>query len=424
MTERKTDKIPVHEGKSDRSPAGQAAYGREPFDLRLTVLCLLRRLPAVIACTVLGTLVFGGGYYVRHVLLRGEKLYAASSTYRVEYAVQEEKDVGTVYINQMSWNTYVQSQLFLDAVRKHLEETVPESGHLEETFQEGGRLGQAAPWEGKGGALPQKEEIGGALEAFLASDLRVPSTRVTTASPEKSVWIARAVEAAMTQELAGELREIVSISVIDPADTAGEVIPDVRVGRAFALSAVLSCFFTVVILLLCITGEDRIRLPGTVWKRYGVRSAGTAGSRELAENIRYFFRAKPPLSASGEEISGEKTGEGSLLQNVAVCPVQEQIDPEEVLAELRGVCPEIGGEPGAGGGWFAVPSPLHSPGACARLREAEGILLVLGAWSHGGRQLEHTLEYLCQQDCPVTAVLLWDADELLIRWYYFCGART
>ena len=247
-------------------------YGKEPFDLRLTMLCMYRRLPVILAVTLLGTVLFGGGYYVKNVLLRNQHFYTATSIYQVAYAV-EEKDVGAVYINQMSWNTYLQSQMFLDAVRFHLAESVEEKA---ETM--GADIGE----------IPENEALGEMLQAFLASDLRVPSTVVTTESPEKSIWIAQAVEAAMTQEFAGEIREIVSISVIDPGNKAQEVITDVRVGRAFVLSAVLSCFFVIVAVLLQITGEDGIRLPSTIWKRYGVRTVGTIESKELGENLRYF----------------------------------------------------------------------------------------------------------------------------------------
>ncbi len=375
-------------------------YGKEPFDLRLTMLCMYRRLPMILIVTLLGTCLFGGGYYVKNVLLRDQRFYTATSIYQVAYAA-EEKDVGAVYINQTSWNTYLQSQMFLDAVRFHLAESVEGKAETEgEDY----------------GEIPEREALGEMLQAFLASDLRVPSTTVTTDSPEKSIWIAQAVEAAMTQEFAGEIREIASITVIDPGNRAQEVIPDVRVGRAFALSAVLSCFFVIVAVLLQITGEDGLRLPSTIWKRYGVRTAGTIESRELRENLRYFFRR--------EDV------EGDFLKRVAVCAVQEQVDALEVLKRLRQVCPEMIGvregntsEDGGTDGWFAVPSPLQYPENSKELRSAEGILLAVRAGAHGGRQFERVLEYLQQQDCKVTAAILWEVDEKLVRWYYKCAKK-
>lgn len=347
----------------------EVCYGKEPFDLRLTVLRMVRQLHIIAVVTVMGTLLLGGGYYVKNVLLRRVSLYAAKSIYRVEYAVEEERDVATVYINEMSWNTYMKTQDFIDAVQLHLERLNGESG-TQFTVSD--------------------EELRKMITAVLASDLRVPSTTVTSEDPEKSVRVALAVEAAMTGEFPQGVREVQSISVIDSGDTAEEVIPDVRPARAFALSAILSCFFAVILLLLKETGDDSIRLPASLWKRYGLKTVGTLESRELAENLSYFFEGK---------------------QRNVLCAVQEDVDPDEALKKLAEK---------AGGltGWSAVPSPAANPEVCRELRKAEGILLAVRAGAHAGKKLERTIEYLEQQDCKITAAILLGADERLIREYY------
>ena len=63
----------------------EVSYGKEPFDLRLMCLRLCRNLWKILAVTVVGTLLFGGGYYVKNVVLQPDPGYAASSTYKVEY---------------------------------------------------------------------------------------------------------------------------------------------------------------------------------------------------------------------------------------------------------------------------------------------------------------------------------------------------
>lgn len=348
-------------------------YGKEPFDLRLTLFRLMGKLPLIAAVTLLGTMLFGGGYYVKNVVFAGEKTYTATSVYHVEYAVDNTEDIANVYINETSWNAYMQSQMFLDAVQ----------GYLAGTDMAGTGAG----------------ELAAMLQALVLSDLRMPSTVVTADSPEKSIAIARAVEAAMTGELAEALSEIDSIAVIDPGSTAREVHPDVRPGRAFVLSAVLTCFFAVVVLLLKETGGDSIWLPGSIWKRYGIKTVGTPKSRELAENLRYLF--------AGENVAAQAGN-----KDIVVCGVQEEVDAEKVLQRLRETCPDCIDET-----WFAVCSPLREPQTVRRLREAGGILLAVKAGSHAGRMFERVLEYLAQQDCQVTAAILWDADERLIRRY-------
>lgn len=377
----------------------QGSYGKEPFDLRLTVLRLLGKIHILAGLTLLGTLLFGGGYYVKNVLLRGEALYEVTSAYRVEYDVAAEVEVGTVYINQTSWNTYLQASAFLDAVQAHLAQN--------NTLSDGSCVSLS------------DEELGAALEAFLASDLRVPSTKVTTENPEKTVLIAKAVEAAMVEEFAEMVREIVSIQVIDGAEAAKEVIPDVRVGRAVALSAILSGFFVVLVFLLKETLDDSIYLPASIVKRYGVKCVGGMGvvntvqvasalkekrengasktyfTEELLQNLRYMF--------GGEE-----------KRRVAICPASRDVNPAQVLAELKAVYPEAVGQE-----WFVTPAPLLCPEICEELRTADDILLVVNAGSNVGKNFERVLEFLAQQDCAVTAVLLTDVDEKMLKCYYF-----
>ncbi len=352
----------------------EGSYGKEPFDLRLTVLTLMRRMHIIVGLTLAGTLVFGGWYYVKNVLL-AETLYRAGSTYHVEYNVTEEKDIGTVYINEMSWNTYVDSGLFLAAVQERAETGMTD------------------------------QELEGALSAVLASDLRVPSIYVTAADQDAALRIARAVEEVMTELMPAELKEIVSVSIIDPAEEASLVKADVRVGRALVLSAVLSCFFTVVFLLLKELGDDDIRLPATMGKRYGLRVAGSLESPGLEENISYFF---------GGSRDREQTEPGGK-RRIAVCATGQEADAEKLLGGLRARYPETMEKCGE---WFTVPSPLIQAKSGQALREADGILLAVRAGKHAGKQLEYMIEYLGQQDCRIGAVILYNADEKLIRRYY------
>lgn len=345
----------------------KASYGKEPFDLRLTVLRLFHRWWLILAVTLLGTLLFGGGYYVKNVIFGSAPNYCATSVYRVEYAIVQEVDLSTVHINEMTWNTYVDTQMFLEQVRRHL----------------------------PAGVQFTDEELTEAVSAVVASNLRVVSTVVTTASAEESLIIAAAVETAMMQDFSGSISEITSISVMDPAREAEPVYPDVRPLRAAVLSAVLSLFFVVVILLLKELGDDNIWLPSTLRRRYGLLVLGTPNSAALKENMRYLLDGK---------------------KKMAVCPVQEDVDAGKVLDELRA----SGGTEVLGSDveWILVPSPIREPSSCRTLRDADAILLAVSAGNHSGKQLEYVLEYLEQQNCNVTAAILVNADERLLKKYY------
>jgi hypothetical protein len=216
----------------------QGNYAKEPFDLKLTVLRMLRQLPFLLGITLIGTLLFGGGYYVKNVL-GAEKLYRAVSTFHIEYDVNAEVEVGTVHINETTWNTYMDTKLILNAIQERLDRI-------------------------EAGVEITNEELKQVSSAIVASDLRAPSIEMVTDDPEKSLRLAQAAEAVLPDVLPAAFREINGVHVIDPVDEATLVVEDVRVVNALILSAVLSCFFGVVVLLCKELSDESIWLPATV----------------------------------------------------------------------------------------------------------------------------------------------------------------
>lgn len=350
----------------------EGSYASEPFDLRLTMLRMIRNLGWIVLFALLGTILFGGGYYVKNVLLGERARYEQTITCKMEYTNPPVQS-GDYYINEMTWNTYLDSEDF----RRMLENAVPFAAM------------DVTPdmWtETPGG-------VAGALSAAVASDIHVPSVTVSTPSAEKTEVLCDAVQEILTGVFAESIPEVASIRVIDVSDVR-RVLPDKRPLRAFVLSALLSCFFAVVFLLLREIGADSIWLPATLRRRYGLKPLGTVQSAELCENARFLFKN---------------------IHNIAVCAIDDQIVPQDVTKSLQDI---LQNEEKDRRVWTAVPSPFLSPEAAAVLRQAEGVLLVVEAGLHAGKPLERALEYFAVQEVSVTAVLLWNADEALIRSYY------
>lgn len=357
---------------------GEAYYGKEPFDLRLTVLLLMRKIPQILAITIVGTLLFGGIYCVKNLLLTGGPFYEVSSTYKVSFT-EEPSKAGDYYINEMTWGTYVHSDEFLNAVWEHL---------AEEAKLSDSELAASS------------EELEPYITAKLASDVHVPTTIVSTTSESFSAALADAVELAMTEEFVQGNEQILSMKVIDRATGEKARMTDLqpRPARAFVLGAVLSGFFAVIYFLLKELGDDSIWLPATLRARYGLNALGTVESAELAGNLEHVFADK---------------------SKIAVCAVSDECDPMEVIARLQEKCKKE---------WFAIPTPMLCSEAGEAMRGADGVLLVADAGRHTGKPLEYVLEYLRTQNVSITATLLWNADEALIRQYYLlpetCGKET
>lgn len=373
-------------------------YGKEPFDLRLTALRLVRNWNKILLITLAGTLLFGGGYYVKNVLLHTEKEYSATATYMVEY-VNPPKQSGDYYINHMSWNTLVQSEEFLTAAGEQYKVLAAslEKDNAGITAEEAENF-----WE--------NADLKAHVSATLPSDWNIPATTVITPEEELTTLLTAAIEAAMVQDMTGMTEAIANVSVIDPG-VSKEVIPDVRPVRAVVLSALLSFFFALVIFLLKELGEDSIWLPTSLRVRYGLKVLGTVNSPDYKENFKYLFVDK---------------------RKIAVCPLDERIDSAEAVKTLQALAEQRGmadvsrgsdarsacGDVAWSKEWIALPAPLLCPESCEKLREADGILLLVPAGSHVGKKLEYVLDYLRQQECSVTAAVLWEADETMLKIYY------
>lgn len=368
----------------------EASYGKEPFDLRLMVLRLSRNLWKILIVTVVGTLLFGGGYYVKNVLLQPDPGYAASSTYKVEYK-ENPNAPGAYYINEATWNSLIHTGEFLDGVEKHLQEAVDrgETGAAEVLAM------------GRDGWIT-------ALSATLPSDFSIPVTSAATEDPGQSIILAHAVEDTMCNEFAESIAEIDRIKVLDHGDRAEAVVPDVRPVRAVILAAVLSLFFAAVVFLLWELSRDGIWLPATLRRRYGLNSLGTVESGGFAENVAYVLEKAQEEKANVENLQ------------VAVCGALPEADPVEVVEKLK----EKAVDGTVKADYIAVPSPSLSPESARILRDADVILLAVPAGNRVGRQLEAVLEYLAAQDCKVDGAFLWNADEALIRSYYFLPGGT
>lgn len=350
----------------------KGSYRNESFDLKLAILRLLLNLHWIVLVTVLGTVLFGGGYYVKNVLLRTEKNYMAEADYMVEYIDSDWYNNGK-YINHMTWNTWVNSKEFTDNMERHLEEQ-----------------------EQNADILAEENKV--VLTVRVDSDLRVPTIMVTSAVPEVCLAVSKAIETTMVEDFAAGMPEdIASIRVIDPADEVAEVIPDVRPLRAFILSAILSFFFAVTVFLLREWGSDSIWLMSTLYTRYGLEVLDTFEDISFVAGNLFYYKDK---------------------KRMAVCSVDNGIDTTEVSEYMYEMDKKVTGDDTMENRWIPTPALLLCGEVCETLREADGILLVVKPGMHEGKKLEYVLRYLKQQKCEITCAILWGADEKLSKLYY------
>lgn len=360
-------------------------YAEERLDLKLLLLRLMKYIWILFLAASGGALIVGGGYYADKVLLAGPVWYEAESIYYVDYGISPQTGNEYTYINGYTWNEWMHTDKFVDRVFDYISDSE---------------------------YSVSKEEIKEYLSAELPSDLHMPYS--TVQSPEYGLTerLREALEQAFVL-FGEEQREINSICVVSSASVS-ETKGDIRTLRAVILGALLGFFAALTVMLILLIADTSVYLPGTFSYRYGIPALGILYSRrgkesgsvrgkaaaaeqradtemrELAENLKYVFREKKKIALTSVEIEAD-------LQKMT-----KQIPAEEFA-------------------YVCVPSVAGSPESAEQLREAEGVLLLVRAGAHNGKQIENVLNFLKIQGIAVNGALLYDGDERLNCAYRMPG---
>lgn len=339
-------------------------YGKEPLDIRLLVLQLLRKSPLILIAALLGALCVGGPYFLAKVTFGPAKEYEAVTDFYIDYAVQENGEEYT-YFNQTTWTQLITDDVFTDKILTYMSEAKsPENGN---------------PEEGAGITKKQLQEY---LYATMLSDTRIVTTTVTTNDPELTMAIEKALIRAM-EDFGEEQKEIADVRILQEPTEASLAAADVRTFRACMLGCVVFVAVTVFYLLIYFVLDEGIHIPATFERRYGIPMLGTIRSPEL-----------PALA--------EKLVSGRAI----VLTIDGGVDPEQVGKALS----EKGVETA---GTLRVEDILGT----AEKSPAKKFLLAIKADAHNGKQIERALDLSRKCDLEVSAALLWEADETLIQAY-------
>ncbi len=341
-------------------------YGKEPFDLKLTVLRVLRNLPMLIVCTVIGTLVLGGAYYLKTIVFRPTITYEAVATLQAEYSDPDwvEHDL---YLNAVTMKTWLFSKQFREPLMKHYEEVNTQGIALTDA------------------------DLDQMLSSNMRSDLRIFETICTSENPKLAEDLSAALEITMVEDFPGMFHGVSSIEVMNPG-VAKETEYDVRPVRAFELAGVLSVLFVFGFFLLGELGDDSIWLPTTLKTRYGLKVAGAMDDPMTGENLKYIYK-----DASKPCYVLPMTGEVDALEGCKLLKESLGKDEESV---------------------YALPATELLPEGLEEAKAAGGVLLLVPSGKHVGKRLEYELELLATREIPVLAAVLTEVDEKLLLFYY------
>ena len=325
---------------------GEWPYAKEPFDTKLFVLLFVKKIGLIIVAALVGGLLIGGGYYLKKVTFGGPVQYNITTTYYIDYAHQSE-ETGELYdyVNDATWRSWVVSDWFIDRAWQY----ALEAGFEPEKYQ------------------IAKSDLIGYFKADLPSDIRIPTSTVTTPYEEATQVLNEALQKTFFA-FEADHDEMTAIKIIDETPLA-EADRNVRLGNAIALGCTLSALAAAFLVACTIIWDDTIRLPETFTYRYGIPMAGCKGKGGIMdwddttqEKLQYLLKGKEPLVLTVKNF-WEQSGES--------------------------------------------------------IQKADAILLEVEAGKDRGKAIEYVLHELQVLDCKVDAALLTDADKRLIQVYRF-----
>lgn len=392
-------------------------YAGEPLDIRLLVLRFLRKSPVILLAAFLGAVCIGGAYFLKKVTFGPAKEYEAVTDFYIDYAVQENGEEYT-YFNQTTWTQLITDDVFTDKILTHMSE-MELSAEADDS-----QAADSRDVEGWSGSLPDaekaagitKQELRGYLYATMLSDTRIVTTTITTNDPELTMKIEKALLQAM-EDFGREQKEIAEVRILQKPAEAALVIADVRTFRACMLGMVIFVFITVLYLLIYFVLDDGIFIPAAFERRYKVPMLGTVNSGELPILTKKLFSeegtfCEPVLVTVDEGVILEHVKK-TLAESGVKTVVDENING--ILFKLYHGISEDGGP---------MKPEKEIDRQTERLAEecfeASGnkkLLLAVKAGAHNGKRIEKFLDFCKKCDLDVTAALLWEADEMLIRAY-------
>lgn len=224
----------------------ECKYGKEPLDTRLCLLRLIRKVWLVVLMSFAGAILFGGIYYLTHVVYGPAKEYVAESEYYIEYVNAVTQEQQYTFYNKETWESLIHTDIFMDEVM---------NGVREQTLAMDSEI--------------TRDEVSNAIFATLLTDVRIVHVTVTTNNPYFTVVITNALEEAFIK-FGESQREIDTVRAILIQKKATLTTIDNRTVRACILGAVVFASFTLFAMYLYVVLDTSIYIPLEFERRYGI----------------------------------------------------------------------------------------------------------------------------------------------------------
>ena len=211
----------------------ERSYADEGMDVKKYMLCLLGRLPLLLAAAVCGALLGALIYTIVRTVPESEREYQAYAKVYLDFAADETGEVYQAY-NGYTWNDLMAADPIMDLTLAGLP------------------------------ADYAREEVGEAMQAEILSDIRLLTLTVTTHSAARTDEILTAAVEAL-ETYGTQAKEFIGINAIQVTQ-AKLLVADDRLVQAVLLGLFLGLLLALLGVSLYYVMDDRILVAGDIKK--------------------------------------------------------------------------------------------------------------------------------------------------------------
>ena len=341
---------------------------KEPLNLKLLLLFLLKKLWLLLCATLLFAALFGGIYYLKNYVFAPAPEYEAVSQLYLTYA--DDVRLENVYINDYTWQTLADSDICVEEAKKNLSFDCSDD-YLRE-----------------------------AATAGLESDVRLVTVTAVAESPERAVEIANAYEKAI-QLLGERMVDVDEVQIFTSASSAIKKEWDNRTLRMSITGGVVGFVAGLVILLFVFAADDSVYLPETTKIRYHFPT------------LACFDKAGNPIG-KWQEKSAEMNFE-TVLNGKSRVYISDISGSSGSGTEFADSLKAKLGD--AAAGLIPADDIRNHPETVKEMKDADGIIVLIKAGAGNGKQIEEVLGFLEVQEIKVLGAVLYNVDKKTLLCY-------
>ena len=225
----------------------ERSYADEGMDVKKYMLCLLGRLPLLLAAAVCGALLGALIYTIVRTVPESEREYQAYAKVYLDFAADETGEVYQAY-NGYTWNDLMAADPIMNLTLAGLSSDYT------------------------------REEAEAAIQADILSDIRILTVTVTTHSAARTDEILTAAVQAL-ETYGTQAKEFIGINAIQVTQ-AKLLVADNRMLQAVLIGLFLGLFLSLAGVSLCYIMDDRILVAGDVRKVTDVPFLGYVSTEE------------------------------------------------------------------------------------------------------------------------------------------------